>query len=321
MMVALAIVLLADACGREKAPESALGSNAVAEVAGVPITSSEFVRTMALRSGNGVRFDKAQDRRTLLGEMIDQEALYAKAVAAGFDKRPEVRREIKQIIADRFREEELAHFSDPQPVTDEDVRAYYDQHQTNYRRPPAIHAAMIFMRISPTASPERRAAVVATARAVLKEAEAAATSEQFDVIVQKHSDDQATRYRGGDLGWVSQSAPPWGMDPAAVKELFALQKAGAFSPVVDTGKGAYIFKALAIKPDEVRPFEEVSQAIRHLLQREAQTQRQQRFYGQMRAGLVIRTNDALLDRLAPGGPPNGRAPPPLPATVAQIKNP
>ena len=55
--------------------------------------------------------------------------------------------------------------------------------------------------VDPT--PEKQNQFRARSVSVLAEAKAAATTQQFAEVVRRHSADQASRYRGGDIGWLS----------------------------------------------------------------------------------------------------------------------
>ena len=269
---------------------------------------------MELRTGNGFRFSDVTNREALLGEMIDREALYAKAIESGYDKRPEVEAAIKHLILSRFRDEEISKLNLIVPVTDQEIQTYYDSHAAQFATPAKVHAAMILLRIPATATDDKRAEIMSKAKDVLDEARAAATPGAFAELVQANSQDQGTRYRGGDLGWVSQASPPWGMDSAAVAALFDLQKPGDFAPLIQGDKGVYIFKLLDIRSAGVRPLNQVRESIRYSLQQEHKARGEEQFYAAMRIGLDIRTNRVLFDSIQPPSDRNG-APPSLPAVA------
>jgi hypothetical protein len=303
--------LAAAGCGEQKAPPTPV--EGVAEVGGVAISLEAFTRFMQQRAGhNPGRFTNFTEKEALLGEMIDGEAALAKAKASGFDQRPDIQESIKRLIESRFLEQEAKRQASEIPITDRDLEQYYHEHEPKYTIPAKAHGALILRRIAATATAEKRAEAMATAGKILDEAKATKDELAFAQVVQKYSEDQASRYRSGDMGWISQEAKLWGIEPTIIEALFALKTPGDFAPLVVTENGVYVLKLVEKQPPSIRPFAELKEEIRYLVTRQRQEQREKELHASLREGLEIRTNRPVLESIAPPSATDNEAPPAVP---------
>lgn len=293
-------------------------TSAVAQVGDASISAEAFRQLMQQRAGRDPsRYTNAAQKESLLEELIDREATYAKAKASGFDQRPEIQESVKRLIASRFLEEESAKQAGEPAVAESDLEQYYQEHHAKYAIPEKARGAVIFLRVPPTAGPEKRSEMLTAAQKVLDEARMADNATAFALVVQNHSEDQATRYRAGDVGWVSRDAKSWGMEPGVVEALFSVEKPGDFAPLVSTDKGIYIVKLIEKQPVSFRPFAELKEEIRYVLMREKQDQREKNLYASLRTGLDIRINRPLLESIKPPAAPADQSPPAVPGTASE----
>lgn len=284
----LLLVLAASAvsCRQEKpAPVTELAQDVVAMVAGRPVSRSALDAELA-RRGPGAAKEAA------LGALVGFEATLAQVRSTGFDRDPATVAAIERLLVARYEERELAAAEAP-VVAEEEVRAAYASDAARYAIPAAVRGGVLFLKSSPKAAPEQRATVAAQAEQLRTLAQAA-DGTAFERLVREHSEDQATRYQGGDTGWLSAGADKNGWDPAIAEALRALQRPGDRAPVVATPTGFYIVRLTGTKPASTRPLTEVGPAIRHQLQQARREQATAAFHARMRAGLDIRTNAAAL---------------------------
>jgi peptidyl-prolyl cis-trans isomerase D len=171
-----------------------------------------------------------------------------------------------------------------------------------------VRGAVLFLKSSSKATPEKRAELADWAAQLLAQSREA-NEAGFVQLIQQYSEDQATRYAGGDTGWLRRAPADTGWDPAVCEALFALGQAGQFSPVITTAQGFYLVRLTEKKPAQTKPLAEVKEEIRHRLAREREQQRQHDFAQAMRRGLQITINQPLLESL------------PAPAAGSQTKPP
>jgi peptidyl-prolyl cis-trans isomerase C len=317
----LVLLLIAAGCGEQKPPPSPppAPEGEIARVGDVSISKDTFETLLNMRArGAPERYATMPAKEALLDELVRREALFAKARAAGFDQRPDIQESVKRLIASKFLEEQTKQQPtfDPSPSKKE-IEQYYQQHTDQFASPAKARGAVLFVKISPLADPDKREQLMAKAQSLLDQAKAEAPGD-FGRLVAANSEDQATRYQGGDLGWVIREAKSSPLDPAVTEALFALKNPGDFAPLVPARRGVYIVKLLEFQPAGARPLKEVRDAIGYLLRKQKQEQHEQDFYAAMKAGLDIRINRPLLESIQPPPPPD-KTPPATPGSVAQLK--
>ena len=314
LFAALTLMILLGGCGKPPVQETSLMP--LAQVGDRVITRERFAERLAARSKSAEqKYASQAGKAELLQEMIDREAIFCRAKAAGFDQQPEVREAIEQLIIDRYRDSEWNLHAAAKAVGEGEIQSYYRDHSEEYRLPAQVRVAMVLVRRPAHAAPEQEAELKARAEAIRAELVASTSTVEFSKIVQARSDDQATKYRGGDLGWFTRNAPPWGLDADALESIFNLQHPGDCTPLVKTDNAFCIFKLMETQPAGLRPIEQVRDRIGFQLAREAQAERESSFYRDMRTGLEIRVNQAELEAVQI--PQRTNRPPAMPGAVAQ----
>jgi hypothetical protein len=282
--------------GCDRKPDAALprttapDKDAVAVVGEAVITREAFEAELH-RVGGG------RSKESVLEEMIRFEALLARAKAAGYDRDPAVVAGVNRMIVTRFQEDELARHDEPQSaVREEDVRDYYQKHPDEFAVPEQARAAVIFWKVPTKATVEKKSELRERAEAVLTEA-AKTDAAGFGLLVQKHSEDQATRYRGGDTGWLRRDEPGTRREAKLIERIFALTRPGELSPVISTENGLYIARLNARTPAGVLPLDQVKDRIQYALAQQKRRQSEEQFFDKVKAGLRIEVNRHVLQSI------------------------
>ena len=307
-LAALAAVVAFAGCGREE--KAALNPKVVAVVAGAEIPAEALVRELAARTKGGVQAAPTLDRKLeVLESLVREEALFAKAKAVRFEESPEMRAEIRRMIVSRFREKEFAP-RETAPGAAE-VEKFYRENAAKYALAATVRGAVIFLPSPATATAEKKAEARARAESVLAEARGA---EAFAQVVARHSADQATRYRGGELPWFSRGSQE--VDAAVAEALFAITAPGDFAPVVETPRGFYIAKLLERREAGTRPLAQVAEGIRYELSRRKAEQAERDFFASVKRGLDIQIHRDAVEALTLPAEKE-TAPPSMPGATAQ----
>jgi hypothetical protein len=105
--------------------------NAVAWVEGVAITGKELEAALRQRHPRPPAEGITQAQKQLVLEgLIREEALHARAVAAGFHRTPAIQSQIKKLVAHQYRKQQ---FPMPRPrVSEEKIRNYYSAHPDRF---------------------------------------------------------------------------------------------------------------------------------------------------------------------------------------------
>ena len=94
------------------------------------------------------------------------------------------------------------------------------------------------------------------------------TVKGFGTLAARHSQDQASRYVGGDVGWISAGRPSRFDDASFNKAVAALSDSAPLSPVVQTSDSLYLIKLLDNRLQKTRDIEQVASDIQRLIMRQ-----------------------------------------------------
>lgn len=147
-------------------------------------------------------------------------------------------------------------------ITDEDVKKYYTSHADRYKEGETRRASHVLIRVDKGASEAEVAAAKAKAEQLL--AQVRKTPADFAKIAKDNSQDPGSAAKGGDLDWFSRGAMVKSFEDVA----FTL-KDGQISDVVRSDFGFHIIRVTGVRPERVKPLEEVKAEILVELKREA----------------------------------------------------
>lgn len=173
-------------------------------------------------------------------------------------------------------------------VGDEELRAYYNAHLNDYKVEDRAHVERIlFMTIGKTD---------AEVTEIRKKAEDVLSKTKhggnFEDLAKKYSEDQKSKAKGGDIGWIV----PGQTDPAFQQAAFGLPK-GAVSDLVKTQLGFDIVKVLDREIAHLKSLEEVRDTILPILLDAKVNSEASDIAGRMAAAVRL-SNRQSLDALA-----------------------
>lgn len=241
-------------CEETAAAATNLPPDTLAIVDGRPVP---LERWKPPRLTSGTTSAEAQARKSL-ADLLLREQLIARALRAGLDRDADVRRSFENALIAKLKEREVAsHWhdapSDPSPwaVSARSAASASAQDQ--------VRLAMLRLDASPKATPEKRAHLESR----LQKARTLAGGhvpipEGFGALAMTHSDDTATRMRGGDLGWLEADPTRYHLDSNVLSAGLALTTPGEISPVVHGKSGLYLVRLIDRKPAAARPDPTVS---------------------------------------------------------------
>jgi peptidyl-prolyl cis-trans isomerase D len=135
-------------------------------------------------------------------------------------------------------------FLDRIQVSSADAANYLNEHYEEFTRPKVIRVKQLFLKLPAKAGPAEKQQVAKQAQELQDKAMA---GEDFAQLAQAHSQDEASKAKGGDLGLVSRGQHPPEWDRVA----FAL-KPGTVGQAI-TPQGIYLIKLEEIKEKEQVP--------------------------------------------------------------------
>ena len=170
-------------------------------------------------------------------------------------------------------------------VTDDELRQYYEQHRSEYTVPERVKAQHILFKTQEK-TPEEIEKIKDKARQVLERAK---KGEDFGSLAKQFSED-STAEAGGDLGDFGRGQ----MVPEFERVAFSLG-VGAISDLVQTQFGIHIIKVTGKQQARERPFEELKEAIRPIVETRKAEQKGSDLAQQIAVELV---NNKNLDAVA-----------------------
>jgi peptidyl-prolyl cis-trans isomerase C len=259
----------------------------LATVGDVTITVGELQEQLNRQSPYiRARYTSLEQKREFLDSLIRFEVLAAEAGRRGFDKDPEVVRTMKSVMVQKLMRDEFERAVPPESIPEAELRTYYEANLGEYVKPEEVRVSAIVVKSA------------AQARKIAAEAQgdAGKTNKGFRELVQKHSTDEPTKLRGGDLRYFTRDTKD--VPAPVVTAAFGLGQTGAVSAPIDAGNGTWwILKQTGQRKAMTKTFDDVKQAIRSKLHREKRLAAQEQFVGTLRQQAKIQINEANLAKV------------------------
>jgi peptidyl-prolyl cis-trans isomerase C len=226
------------------------------------------------------QFTTPDGRQRLLDRLIEEKVWLASALKKGVERRPEVVRQIEQARRDLLIRTVINEIMADNPApSDSEAHVYYDEHLAEYRTPATATLSHIQTRTEAEA----------------KRARQWARNQDWAKLVAKVSNDSTTRDRAGMLGPVTREGVfgSLGKQPALAESAFALGE-GKIGGPYKTDRGWHVIKVESLKPEGVRPFDQVRGGIiRQLSSKRSQDYYQER-YAEAKAALGVRADSSAI---------------------------
>ncbi|WP_274630252.1 peptidylprolyl isomerase [Arvimicrobium flavum] len=220
----------------------------VATINGQNITESDLTRAAAELDPQFAQLPEEQRRTAALSALIELRLMSAEAIAKGLDKDPEFQKRLA-LLNERALHGEVVDKEITAKITDEDIRALYDQQIA--ATPPAneVKARHILVKTKEEAD------------AIVKQLDGGA---KFEDIAKEKSTDPGSGAQGGDLGYFGQGQ----MVPEFEKAAFALEVGSYTKEPVQSQFGFHIILVEDKRAKQPPAFEQVKEQFRGALVRE-----------------------------------------------------
>lgn len=250
------------------ADEKASTSAIVAEVGDFKLTKLQFQRRLGRYIKEGTPPEKQFEELIRLPEVANI-LLPAKARELGIDKSDEFKKALQQRVIQIYADAYMQHLYDKEiKITEEDLREYYKENIDKFTIPRQYKVRQILKKIHPqlhTLSKEEREKAVKERIAELEEIrKKIKNAEDFAEMAKKYSEDQATKDKGGDLGYIRESYRG-GFNGRLQK-----MKPGDISEPFEFGAFVYLIMVEDIKEPKKQPYEEVKESVERLCRQEKQ---------------------------------------------------
>lgn len=265
-MTAAGIALLGFQVGCREKMVAPTGPLILANVGSQNITVEDLQKEAARRhAANQV----VPEKSALLKEMVDRLCLVERAKQAGIDTEYETKRTLEGVLITKLREKELEARLNSVDVSDEEVREAHEAYAAKAAKTPKVRLALLFLEMTSAMSAGKKEEL----RRRMEEAQHKAkdlpggggrgpSAGGFGSLAAEYSEDQLTRYRGGDIGWLDSGNLNYRWPKIVLETGYALEK-GAMSGILETEGGLYLVMKTDTRESNAIPFEEARPGLRH----------------------------------------------------------
>lgn len=218
-----------------------------------------------------------KDKKEFLNKIIVREMLLQEALRLGLQNNETIRYKIENYRRNLLINELLNRQIEGETVvTDKDVKSYYETHRGQFTTE-TVEASYIVLRTREDAQ---------MIMALLER------GESFSDLAKKFSIGPGAE-SGGSIGEIT----PGQMIPEFEEALFALEKPGDISPIIETDFGYHIIRLDKTRTTKTIPFDEASKKIREILIDQKEKEFFENFVNKLEKGITIEINDDLLKEL------------------------
>ncbi|MBK6849056.1 MAG: peptidyl-prolyl cis-trans isomerase [Proteobacteria bacterium] len=228
-------------------------------------------------------------KRRLLEPLIREAALFEAAVRGGIDRQPDVARRLRQLVVEAWTAEQRALLRTEQDLPERELRAAFEREQADPRRSPLVQVRVIWL-------PTRERAEAVRAALLSQPGDLQRVAE----LARSESLDEASRDRGGDLGFVGRATV--GVPEAVVSAALRIPNDwGVAEPVPDRQRWAVVLRTAGI-PVVERSFEQARAALQAELGQQRREQALTERIEQVRVAAQVVWDDQVLAQLRTSAP-------------------
>lgn len=165
-------------------------------------------------------------------------------------------------------------------VTDEDIKARYDEMQRRSASVSAVKLSHILFKLPEHPTEQQLAETKDKAAKAIARVK---NNEEFAKVAGEVSDDTGTKETGGELGWFQRNSlanPEW--EPI----VFAMEKGDVRGPVMGP-QGMHVFYVSEVKKSDLKPFPEMKEQLSRELRRHEMDKQTQTWIDELRKKAYI----------------------------------
>lgn len=203
---------------------------------------------------------KEQIENSLIERWINISLLALGARAEGLETQPQVKKKLeeaeKMVLAEIFLQKKLQNLE----VTEKEMREFYEKNKSQYKEPEAVKVRHILIYVPQNADNKTKERALTRAKQIRNQLVKGA---KFEELARIHSDDIASKEKGGDLGILRRGETM----PEFEEKIFKL-KPGEISQPIASPYGFHIVKVEQKISESILPFDAVKERVREDLKRE-----------------------------------------------------
>ena len=217
--------------------------------------------------------DDPKQLETLVKRMLEVKVMADIARKEKFNQKPQIMEQLTYVVDDFLSREYLANVVMKDfAVTEADLKGYYQKNQKSLGIPEQVRVRHILVKVEPNSTAVERQKAKAKAQGLLDRLN---QGESFEALAKTNSEDQSSRERGGDLGYITQGQMVKEFEDAAF-----YTNPGEISDIVETRYGYHIIKVEEHLDARERSYEEAKELIQTRLTKQMRAYKIQEFINQ-----------------------------------------
>jgi len=219
-------------------------------------TTDDFQRWMELNPEDRQEAVAADDQKKagMLNQIITNMVIADVARKQEFDRKPDIMEKMKYVINGFLTLEYIERVVAAEvSLTEEEIKNYYEENIARFSTQEQVRARYIMIKIDAEMDNSAKQDARKKAEEILTRVH---NGGDFAALAKEYSEDQASRNRGGYMGWFGRGS----MLPEFEAAAFALHS-GETSEIVETSRGYYLIKVEERREGEVKPLEDVREMI------------------------------------------------------------
>lgn len=231
-----------------------------------------------------MRFASPERRKDFLKNMVRFEVLAREASSRGLQRDPEVVQRVKRAMIDRLMEQLHGTLVKMDSITDQEVADYYKQNLAVYQQPARVRVSWILV------------GTEAEAAKLLEEAKRNPTDIAFfGELALKHSIDEATKAKRGDLDFFNREAK--NVPKEIVEAAFAMKGLWKLGGPVKTDKGYAVMMKTGELEAVSRTLEQEKDRIRSRVYNERRLKAMEKFVLDLQAKAKVQIDEKALAKV------------------------
>lgn len=245
--------------------------------------------------GARARLSSAQVRKQYVDSWARMALLAHRAELSGLADSPEARRERVRRLASLYVEKNFEEPEKLKPVTDDEARAYFAAHRSEYAHPETFELAQVLYQAKDAAD---RVKARARAQRALRELQRNPSSQPyaFETLARQSSDDLVSASNGGRLAPMTREdlTRVWGAKSAA---MLAGLPPNSSPVLVEDATGVHLVRLLRHELAVSPSFETVSDPIKSRIRSTRKDADYQAFLSKLESDAHLRIDDAVVGNL------------------------
>jgi len=235
-----------------------------------------------------------KDNPTLMNQavrrLIARRLLMKEALAAGWDKRPEVVSQMEQAREGVVLNSYLAEVTQPPASypSDDQIAEVYESQKEELLLPKQVELAQIFIPKGEQSDKVQAAAADAMSAQLKKKV----VSEDFAELARQYSAEKQSAVNGGSVGWLTLD----NLRPE-IRTAVASQGKGKVVGPLNLEDGIYFVKVLDVRPERTATLEEVKDRIVAVLRNQRAQQNQAAYLERLQQKHPVSINELSLTQL------------------------